>query len=124
MRDFAVICVAPNIVMCYNKRNDGWCDMAAIVYQRDKRSGITYAYESVSHWDKEKNQSRAKRTLIGRVNPETGEITPTDGRNKKDIAARTSTQAWSYRRRKIRSVILWSDIFLDTIAEKLGVERI
>ena len=55
----------------------------AIVYQKDKRSGITYAYESKSYWDKEKKTSRAKRTLIGRVDPETGEIIPTDGRCKK-----------------------------------------
>ena len=41
--------------------------MAAIVYQTDKRSGITYAYESISFWDKDKKQSRSKRTLIGRV---------------------------------------------------------
>lgn len=64
--------------------------MAAIVYQTDKRSGITYAYESVSHWDKEKKQSRAKRTLIGRVDPETGEIVPTDGRNRKKQALSVS----------------------------------
>ena len=55
----------------------------AIVYQTDKRSGITYAYESKAYWDKEKKQSRAKRTLIGRVN-EKGEIVPTDGRCKRD----------------------------------------
>jgi hypothetical protein len=55
----------------------------AIVYQKDKRSRITYAYESKSFWDKEKKMSRAKRTLIGRVDPETGEIIPTDGRCKK-----------------------------------------
>ena len=54
----------------------------AILHQYDKRSGLTYAYESKSYWDKEKKTSRAKRTLIGRVNPETGEIIPTDGRNK------------------------------------------
>jgi len=36
--------------------------MAAMIYQKDKRSGITYAYESVSPWDKEKKQARAKRT--------------------------------------------------------------
>ena len=24
-----------------------------IIHQKDKRSGITYAYESVSYWDKE-----------------------------------------------------------------------
>lgn len=54
-----------------------------IVYQKDKRTGITYAYESKAVWDKEKKQSRAKRRLIGRVDPETGEITPTDGRGRK-----------------------------------------
>jgi len=55
----------------------------AIVYQTDKRSGITYAYESTSVWDKEKKQSRSKRKLLGRVDPETKEIIPTDGRCKK-----------------------------------------
>ncbi|HPH12108.1 MAG TPA: hypothetical protein PKW59_14730 [Thermotogota bacterium] len=58
--------------------------MAAMIYQKDERSGITYAYESVSHWDKEKKQSRAKRTLIGRVDEKTGQIIPTDGRNRKE----------------------------------------
>ena len=57
--------------------------MASMVYQKDNRSGITYAYKSVSYWDKEKKQSRAKRTLIGRVDPETKEVVPTDGRGKK-----------------------------------------
>jgi hypothetical protein len=56
----------------------------AIIKQYDKRSGITYAYESHSYWDKEKKTSRAKRTLIGRIDPGTGEILPTDGRCKKD----------------------------------------
>ena len=55
----------------------------AIIKQHDKRSGITYAYESHSYWDPEKKMTRAKRTLIGRVDPETGEIVPTDGRNKR-----------------------------------------
>ena len=55
----------------------------AIIKQHDKRSGITYAYESHSYWDPEKKMTRAKRKLIGRVDPETGEIVPTDGRNRK-----------------------------------------
>ena len=55
----------------------------AIIKQHDKRSGITYAYESHSYWDPEKKMTRAKRKLIGRIDPETGEIVPTDGRNKK-----------------------------------------
>ena len=55
----------------------------AMVKQLDKRSGITYVYESVSYWDREKKQPRSKRTLIGRLNPTTGEIVPTDGRGKR-----------------------------------------
>ena len=54
----------------------------AIIKQFDKRSGITYVYDSISYYDKEKKCSKAKRTLIGKLDPETGEIIPTDGRNK------------------------------------------
>ena len=55
----------------------------AIINQYDKRSGITYVYESTSYWDKEKQQPRSNRTLIGKRDPVTGEIVPTDGRRKK-----------------------------------------
>ncbi len=53
-----------------------------IIYQLDKRTGNTYAYENHSFWDKEQQKRRATRKLIGRVNTETGEIIPTDGRCK------------------------------------------
>jgi len=68
-----------------------------IIYQHDKRSGITYAYESHSYWDKEKKMSRAKRTLIGRVNTETGEIMPTDGRCRLDKAAMGTPEEADYK---------------------------
>jgi len=54
----------------------------AIIRHKDKRSGITYIYESKAYWDKEKKQSRSTRTLIGRLDTETGQIVPTDGRGK------------------------------------------
>ena len=54
----------------------------AIIKQFDKRTGITYVYDSKSFYDKEKKCSRAKRTLIGKIDPDTGEMIPTDGRNK------------------------------------------
>ena len=44
----------------------------AIIKQHDKRSGITYVYESKSYWDPEKKMSRAKRKLIGRLDPKQG----------------------------------------------------
>ena len=43
----------------------------------NKKSGITYVYESESYWDKEKKQPRNKRKLIGKIDPESGEIIPT-----------------------------------------------
>ena len=48
----------------------------SIVKHTDKRSGVTYVYESESYWDKEKKQPRSKRKYIGKVDPETGEIIP------------------------------------------------
>jgi len=51
--------------------------MSSIVYQTNKKTGITYAYESVSYWDKEKQQSRAKRRCIGKIDPKTKQIVPT-----------------------------------------------
>lgn len=95
----------------------------AIVYQTDKRSGITYAYQSVSHWDKEKKQSRSQRTLIGRVNPETKEITPTDGRcrSKKDQpshAARGHPPIPHTTR-----LFCGATHLLDAIGEKIGITR-
>jgi hypothetical protein len=62
-----------------------------IIKQYDKRSGITYAYESHAYWDSEKKMSRAKRTLLGRIDPETGEIVPTDGRNRKKKEEKPTT---------------------------------
>lgn len=57
--------------------------MVAIVYQTDKQSGITCAYRSVSYRDKDMEQSHARRTLIGQVYKETGDIAPTGGRKRK-----------------------------------------
>jgi hypothetical protein len=54
-----------------------------IIHQKDKRTGVTYVYESKAFWDKEKKQARAKRKLIGKLDPVTGEVIPTDGRCKK-----------------------------------------
>jgi hypothetical protein len=63
----------------------------SIVKYKDKRSGVTYVYESESYWDKEKKQPRSKRTLIGKLDETTGEIIPTgkSGR-KKTIPKKTA----------------------------------
>lgn len=63
----------------------------------NKKSGITYVYESESYWDKEKKQPRNKRKLIGKIDPETGEIVPTrnhvsDALNNSDVPSMTVTE--------------------------------
>lgn len=59
--------------------------MACIVYQTNKKTGVKYAYESVSYWDKEKNQPRSKRKYLGRVDPVTNEIIPSNGRGSHSV---------------------------------------
>lgn len=95
--------------------------MAAIVHQTDKRSGITYAYESVSYWDAEKKQSRAKRTLIGRVDPKTGEIKPTDGRGRKMTEASTPAKRGPVPVLTTSRSFYGATYLLDAIGDKLGI---
>ena len=93
-----------------------------IVYQTDKRSGITYAYESHAYWDKEKKQSRAHRTLIGRLDKETGKIVPTDGRGRK----RRKNDSELIRKKqvpvqKVTRRFYGATYLLDSIGKQLGI---
>jgi transposase len=95
--------------------------MASIVYQKDKRSGLTYAYKSVSYWDKEKQQSRSNRTLIGRLDPQTGEVVPTDGRNRKSKEAETASKRGPQASMHTARAFYGATYLLDVIGEKLGI---
>ena len=75
----------------------------AIIKQYHADTDTTYVYESVSYWDEEKKQSRSRRRVIGKVDPDTGEIVPTGkrGRKKKNAvsesAAETEVEASDFR---------------------------
>ena len=45
-----------------------------------RRGDVTYCYESESYWDPELKQPRARRKLVGKLDPETGAIVPTSGK--------------------------------------------
>jgi len=96
--------------------------VAAIVFQTNKETGITYAYESVSYWDKEKQQSRARRKLIGKVDQETGEIVPTR-------KSRPSEDTDSPKKRGPKTTDVCTRIFygatylLNAIGDKMGITR-
>lgn len=97
--------------------------MAAIVYQTSKQTGITYAYESLSYWDKEKRQSRAKRKCLGKVDPDTKEIIPTRKRMPADDAG---NHAASSKRGPVPIVNVAHSFYgatylFDTIGDNLGV---
>ncbi len=54
----------------------------AIVRQKDPRTGTIYVYSAVSTYHPELHQSRSKRKLIGKVDPETGEVVPCGKRGR------------------------------------------
>ncbi len=55
--------------------------MSTIIYSKIK--GTTYCYRSESYWDKETKSSKSKRVLIGKIDPETGKMVPTQPRGRK-----------------------------------------
>lgn len=56
----------------------------SIIKQYNKNTGFTYVYESESYWDKEKKQPRSRRKLVGKLDPETGEVIPTGKKRHSD----------------------------------------
>lgn len=48
----------------------------SLVDVKNQKNGVTYVYESVGYWDKEKQQARNHRKCIGKRDPSTGEIIP------------------------------------------------
>jgi transposase len=95
----------------------------AIVFQTDKRSGITYAYEASYKWDCDKKQSRSTRKLIGRVD-ESGNINPTDGRCRKDkLAAKAATKREPATVPCTRHLFCGATYLLDEISETTGLTK-
>lgn len=96
----------------------------AIVTQTDKRTGIIYAYETQYHWDKEKKQSCAKRVCVGKVDPITGEIIPTCGRDKKLEEKATVTATGKTGPKpfaQTRHLYYGATYLFDKLAEELGL---
>lgn len=93
--------------------------MSTIVYYKNKKNGVTYAYESVSYWDNEKQQGRSKRKCIGHVDPDSGEILPNRPKKARETVTATASDA-------IPSIApshsyYGATYLLDSIGEKLGI---
>ena len=57
--------------------------MAGNITYVKQKSGVIYAYENLGTWDPINKKKICRRKLLGRFNPETGAIEPTDNRNKR-----------------------------------------
>jgi hypothetical protein len=94
-----------------------------IIYQKDRRVGITYAYQNESSWDKEKKQPRSRRKLSGRLDEETGEIVSTREYKKKNIAVEEVVlKPGPVPITKIRRSFYGATYLLDQIGDLTGVE--
>lgn len=54
----------------------------SITKSTNKKTGITYVFESHSYWDKEKKAPRNTKKIIGKIDPKTGQMVPTRKRKR------------------------------------------
>lgn len=93
-----------------------------IIYQTNKKTGITYAYKNEAYWDKEKKQSRARRKLIGKVDPDTGEIVPTRAYKRKEaVADATPAKRGPVPMTTVRRSFYGAAYLFDQIGKQTGV---
>lgn len=90
--------------------------MACRINYVNKNTGVTYVYESVSYWDKEKKQARNKRVCIGKIDPTNNELILS-----KRQAVSPEQAALSDPVTTATAEIVGSSIVLDTITERLGL---
>ena len=75
----------------------------SIILQRDSRAGVTYAYHNTVIWDKALKKSSSSRILIGKLDPQTGEVVKSSGhRRKKQIDNAVIDREISEYNKKVR----------------------
>ena len=92
--------------------------MPSRVNHVNKTTGVTYVYESISYWDKEKKQSRNKQVCVGKLDPLNGEFIPSKRLAPtqaivKDLEVITAS-----------AEIVGPSIVLDAITEQLGLGKL
>jgi hypothetical protein len=92
----------------------------SLVYVNNKQNGITYVYESVGFWDKEKKQARNRRKCIGKLDPVTGEIIPSHKIDLADLSSVARKRGPIPTTESKRSFYGATYLF-DAIGEKLGI---
>ncbi|GAU79116.1 IS1634 family transposase [Fusibacter sp. 3D3] len=93
-----------------------------IIYQTNKKTGITYAYQNESYWDKEKQQSRANRKLLGKVDSASGTIIPTRAYKKMSQSVESSSvKPGPVAMTKYQRSFFGATYLFDQIGKSLGI---
>lgn len=87
------------------------------VHQTNKKTGVTYVYEAVSTWNKEKKQARNKQICIGKLDSKTNDFIPSKRLAPQQAAVRDPAVTAS-------AAIVGPSIVLDAITERLGLEEL
>ena len=83
----------------------------------NKKTGVTYVYESVSFWNKEKQQARNKQVCVGKLDPITGKFIPSKRLAPEQAAARDPVVTAS-------AEVVGASIILDAITDMLGLKSL
>jgi len=91
--------------------------MAYRVHHYNKKNGVTYVYEAVSVWDKEKKVSSNKQVCIGKLDPNSGELIP---------SKRLHSLPHALHNNKVTATCLVAgpSLLLDTITQELEIEKL
>ncbi len=80
----------------------------------NKRTGVTYVYESISFWDKKRKQSRNKQVCVGKLDPVNGKFIPSKRLAPEQAAIRDPAVTAS-------AEIVGTSIVLDALTDRLGL---
>ena len=94
--------------------------MSCRVNHLNKKTGVTYVYESVSIWDKEKQQSRSKQICIGKIDSSTGELIPSQRLHMEAPAEAVQKAEPSIA----TAAAVGPSLILDALSERLGIAKI
>ncbi len=90
--------------------------MACRIKQLNKKTNVTYIYESVSYWDKEKKQPRNKKICIGKLDAD-GVFIPSKRLQPAQAAVRDPAVTAS-------AEVVGPMMILDVMTERLGIKKI
>jgi len=93
--------------------------MASITHHRNKKTGAVYVYSVESYWDKEKRAPRNKQVCLGKLDPETGEVIPSQRRKKKVVERAVASSGVTASSR-----VAGPSLILEKLTGMLGIERL